>query len=220
SYKGYFDLQKAIDLRDELDEQGFDTYIREVSAWSTLGWFKDPILSEMLKEESGDLANTIIHELTHATIFVKDSITFNENLASFIGDKGAEQFLIDTYSDSLELMKYQNLKDDRAAYAGHFLSGAQYLDSLYNSFPEGDITDGMKEAKEEAIQRIVNNLDTIAFHNPTYSQRFKEYLPNNAYFMSYLLYRSGQGQLDSLFTERYNSNLNTFIKELKKLHPK
>jgi len=220
SYKGYFNLDKAIKLRDELNEQGYDTYIREVSAWSTLGWFKDPILSEMLKEESGDLANTIIHELTHATIFVKDSITFNENLASFIGDKGAEQFLIDSYSDSLELIKYQNLKNDRAAYAQHFLRGAQYLDSLYKSFPEGEVTEEMKEAKRMAILEIVINLDSIGFHNPVYSNRFQEYLPNNAYFMSYLLYRSGQDQLDSLYREKYESNLTIFITELKKLHPK
>lgn len=220
SYKGYFDLDKAIKLRDELNEQGYDTYIREVSAWSTLGWFKDPILSEMLKEEPGDLANTIIHELTHATIFVKDSITFNENLASFIGDKGAEQFLIDSYSDSLELIKYQNLKDDRAEYAQHFLRGAEYLDSLYKSFPEGEVTEEMKVAKKEAIQEIVNNLDSIEFHNSAYRNRFQEYLPNNAYFMSYLLYRSGQGQLDSLYREKYDGNLTTFISELIKLHPR
>jgi predicted aminopeptidase len=55
-----------------------------------LGWFTDPILSKMLMRSEGDLANLIIHEMSHATIFVKDSIEFNENLATFIGDRGAE----------------------------------------------------------------------------------------------------------------------------------
>jgi predicted aminopeptidase len=220
SYKGYFDLDKAIALRDELKQAGYDTYIREVSAWSTLGWFKDPILSEMLNEPPGDLANTIIHELTHATIFVRDSITFNENLASFIGDRGAEKFLVYQYPESEELENYRQLKADRGAYARHFLNGAKYLDSLYNTFSVAEDTLFMQEKKNEAIQLVVDKLDTIDFYNPSYGRRFQEYLPNNAYFMSYLLYRSGQASLDSIFKENYSSDLSLFISEMKKLHPK
>ena len=78
----------------------------------------------------------------------------------------------------------------------------------------------MRMAKEGAIRKIVENMDSIGFHNPVYSQRFQDYLPNNAYFMSYLLYRSEQGQLDSLYREKYDSNLTVFISELKKLHPR
>ena len=76
-----------------LKEAGYDVGMRTVGGWSTLGWFKDPILSNMLNRSYGDLANLIIHELVHATIFVKDSVEFNENLASFIGDQGAKLFL-------------------------------------------------------------------------------------------------------------------------------
>lgn len=220
SYKGYFNLQKAINLRDKLRDEGYDTYIREVSAWSTLGWFKDPILSNMLDDSPGDMANTIIHELTHATIFVKDSITFNENLASFIGDKGAEAFLTSAFPDSEELSNYRHLKEDRAAYARHFLRGAQYLDSLYRNFPDDMLLDKKVQLKKEAIQNIVDKLDTVSFFNPSYSQRFQDYLPNNAYFMSYLLYRSNQGKLDSLYANNYNNDLRLFISEMKKLHPK
>ena len=93
SYKGFFDLEKARQERGVLDSLGLDTNIRAVGAWSTLGWFQDPILSNMLYRKEGDLAELIIHELTHATIFVKDSLTFNENLASFIGTEGAKLFL-------------------------------------------------------------------------------------------------------------------------------
>ena len=220
SYKGYFDLEKAIDLRDKLKEEGYDTYIREVSAWSTLGWFKDPILSEMLKDDAGDLANTIIHELTHATIFVNDSITFNENLASFIGDKGAEEFLMNAYPDSHALDEYRKLKEDRAAYARHFLRGANTLDSLYNSFNEGEPAERKEKLKQQTIGRIVAKLDTIDFHNPAYRNRFQEYLPNNAYFMSYLLYRSGQDDLESIYVDEFGNDLTAFISEMKKLHPK
>jgi predicted aminopeptidase len=96
-YKGFFNKQLAIDLKDELEKEGWDVSIRNPGGWSTLGWFTDPILSKMLERSEGDLANLIIHEMSHATIFVKDSIDFNENLATFIGDRGAERFLIHKY---------------------------------------------------------------------------------------------------------------------------
>lgn len=90
-YKGFFNEQRAIDLKKELEQQGWDVSIRNPGGWSTLGWFTDPILSKMLERSVGDLANLIIHEMSHATIFVKDSIDFNENLATFIGDRGTEK---------------------------------------------------------------------------------------------------------------------------------
>src|SRR5690606_28506128 len=79
-YKGFFDRELAEALRDELQAEGWDVSIRNPGGWSTLGWFDDPILSKMLERSSGDLANLIIHEMSHATIFVKDSVDFNENL--------------------------------------------------------------------------------------------------------------------------------------------
>ncbi|MCP4457806.1 MAG: aminopeptidase, partial [Cytophagales bacterium] len=79
-YKGFFDFEKASGVGSELREEGWDVRIRGVSGWSTLGWFKDPILSEMLNRSEGQLAELIIHELTHGTIFVKDRVTFREPL--------------------------------------------------------------------------------------------------------------------------------------------
>src|SRR6185436_1104168 len=99
-YKGYFEREKAIREREELEKENWDVSIRNPGGWSTLGWFTDPILSGMLRRSDGDLSSLIIHEMVHATIYVKDSSDFNENLASFIGDRGAEEFLAKTYGDS------------------------------------------------------------------------------------------------------------------------
>ncbi len=92
-YKGFFNQKLAFELKDELEKEGYDVIVRNPGGWSTLGWFTDPILSKMLNRSEGDLANLIIHEMVHSTIFVKDSVEFNENLATFIGDRGAEKFL-------------------------------------------------------------------------------------------------------------------------------
>jgi len=219
SYKGYFNLGKAKKLRDQLKTQGYDTYIREVSAWSTLGWFKDPLMSGVLNNSDGDLANTIIHELTHATIFVKDSLTFNENLASFVGDKGAEFFLTWKYGkDSKEFLTYINTKDDRRKFSNHFVNAAQKLDSLYGTFTKKMGNERVIK-KEAMIRSIVMSLDTIKFNNKNYKNRFNESLPNNAFFMSYILYRSGQGELDKLFRNEYEDDLKKMILGLKVLHP-
>ena len=92
SYKGFFNQKSAEKEFEELKLKGWDVLIREVGGWSTLGWFKDPVLSEMLNRSTGKLAELIIHELTHGTLYIKDSVEFNENLASFVGIKGTEQF--------------------------------------------------------------------------------------------------------------------------------
>jgi len=81
-YKGFFREDLAKELKEALQRDGWDVIIRNPGGWSTLGWFTDPILSKMLNRSDGDLANLIIHEMSHATIFVKDSVDFNENLAT------------------------------------------------------------------------------------------------------------------------------------------
>ena len=93
AYKGFFKKRRAVKEVKSLKKDGYDTDIGEVNAWSTLGWFKDPVMSSMLNKNEGQLASLLIHELTHSTIFVKNDVQFNENLASFIGDKGALLFL-------------------------------------------------------------------------------------------------------------------------------
>ncbi|MBK7650286.1 MAG: aminopeptidase [Flammeovirgaceae bacterium] len=91
-YKGFFEKERAMNERNQLEQEGYDTSIRNPGGWSTLGWFTDPILSNMLKRNEGDLASLIIHEMVHATVFVKDDVNFNENLASFVGDTAAYYF--------------------------------------------------------------------------------------------------------------------------------
>ncbi|HMG91000.1 MAG TPA: aminopeptidase, partial [Chryseolinea sp.] len=129
-YKGFFNEKLANDLKQELEKEGWDVVVRNPGGWSTLGWFTDPILSKMLSRSEGDLANLIIHEMSHATIFVKDSVDFNENLATFIGDRGAEKFLISRYGEhSKEYTIYMEEDRDYLKFVDHMLRGAEQLDS-------------------------------------------------------------------------------------------
>lgn len=88
-YKGYFDFGKARADAKSLAGEGYDVYLRPSSAFSTLGFFNDPLLSTTLKEDSLDLANTVIHELTHNTFYASGQAVFNESFANFVGARGA-----------------------------------------------------------------------------------------------------------------------------------
>jgi predicted aminopeptidase len=149
----------------------------------------------MLNRSEGDLANLIIHEMSHATIFVKDSIDFNENLATFIGDRGTEKFLIDRFGEiSLQYRTYIEEDKDYLKYVDHMLRGARNLDSLYKSMSPKLNDDEKRAQKKQAITHIVETLDTLSLALATKpSERFKGRLPNNAYFMNFRQYQEKQG---------------------------
>ncbi len=220
-YKGFFNKQRAINLKKELEAEGYDVIIRNPGGWSTLGWFTDPILSKMLNRSEGDLANLIIHEMSHSTIFVKDSINFNENLATFIGDRGTEKFLIHKYGlHSKEYVTYIEEDEDYLKYVNHMLGGAKQLDSLYATMKENDPIDQKKSIKNSVIEKIVMSMDTLSLAlTKQPSTRFKDALPNNAYFMNFRTYQSKQVIFWDDFKVNYNSDLRLYIKLLSEKYP-
>ncbi len=220
-YKGYFDQSKAVKERDQLQQEGWDVSIRNPGGWSTLGWFTDPILSGMLRRSDGDLASLIIHETVHSTIYVRDSSDFNENLASFIGDRGAEIFLARTFGDTSRQYKEYMFEDsDYRKVTEHMLRATLKLDSLYNSFSEQDSATQKKDKKRALIQKIVESLDTLSLSGgQKRSRRFASRLPNNTYFMSYKTYESKHDTMKEEWLSKFNRNLKTMINFYKKEYP-
>jgi len=105
-YLGFFKKQDADKKRDELLKKGNDVYVRKADAYSMLGIVADPLYTPMLKDRDYDLANTVVHELAHGTIWAKGYPEFNENLALFIGNQGAENFCREKYGPDAEEVKY------------------------------------------------------------------------------------------------------------------
>lgn len=220
-YKGFFNERLALDLHDELERDGWDVIVRNPGGWSTLGWFTDPILSKMLERGDGDLANLIIHEMSHATIFVKDSVDFNENLATFIGDRGAERFLIARYGiESREYIEYVGEDEDYIKYVEHMLRGAKVLDSLYTQMDEGQALQKKRRLKETTIRKIVSAMDTLDLHvmrNP--ARRFRDSLPNNATFINFRQYQASQEIFFEEWETRFNKDLKAYIAYLSEKYP-
>jgi len=220
-YKGYFDVALAKEEKENLEKAGWDVNVTNPSGWSTLGWFTDPTLSDMLYKSEGDLASLIIHEMVHATIFVKDSVNFNENLASFIGDLAALKFVVFKYGkDSEEHLTYVNEDADFRKYSAHMLRGATVLDSVYLAIATKKTDSEKKSAKETALTNIVVKMDTLnLYFNKQPSARYQKKLPNNAIFLSYRRYAAQQLDLNSVFEDKFQSNFKAMVEYYKKNHP-
>lgn len=217
SYKGFFDRERGLQEKAVLGEEGYDTYMRSVGAWSTLGWFKDPILSNLLFRGDGGLANTIIHELTHATLFVKDSLEFNENLATFVGHQGALRFIAYKWGeDSEEMRRYLNGYESRHRFSEHMLRGLRQLGALYESFPEDLPLPEKEAAKQEMISKIIQRTDTLPEENAgNYQKYLQRKEPNNAYFLSYERYRGEQEALEREFRQRFGGDIKALLQTYK-----
>ena len=227
TYKGFFEKDRADTLVSDLKKEGLDTRIGEVSAWSTLGFLNDPILSSFLDRSEGSLAELIIHELTHGTLFIKNNLEYNENLADFVGEYGALRFLAQKYGKASA--PYQNYLATKAFYERydqHILHGTRILDRLYKSFkPETPVV--VKDSlKWKTIRQIVDSSDTLTDQRQQASVRLakkrrlsKLNLPNNAYFIGYLTYRKQQNRFRQEFENQFGGNFKRYLTYLKKTYP-
>jgi predicted aminopeptidase len=220
-YKGFFDKKEAKAELTKLKAEGYDTDVYSPSGWSTLGWFKDPVLSSMLKRDEGELSSLIIHELTHGTLFIKNDVNFNENLANFIGDKGAEKFLSYKFGrESKQYIAYEHDKADEKMYDDFILKSSDRLDSLYkNSIEENDIV--RKEKKKKLILEIVVGVNRLPLFDKKryFNYTLQAFTEGNAFFMAFTRYDSQYEFFESEYTRLYNSDLKKYMLAMKEKYP-
>jgi len=107
SYRGYFSEAGALRYAAIWEKKGWDTYVSDVPTYSTLGWFRDPLLNTFIFEHEADLADTIFHELTHERIFVAGDTDFNEALATTVAQEGVRRW----FESSANTNAYQRYKE-------------------------------------------------------------------------------------------------------------
>src|SRR5687767_6722251 len=133
-YKGFFDPDDARRARDDFQARGFDTYLRPASAFSTLGWFNDPLLSTTVRGDTTWLVNTVIHELSHNTLFVAGNAEFSESFASFIGSRGAGAFFRSRNAPLAAEAVAEDWANDQV-FGAFWERVAKSLDSAYRAWP-------------------------------------------------------------------------------------
>lgn len=136
-YLGWFNRDRARAYAAELRREGWDVDVRGAAAYSTLGWFQDPVLSTMIPdgdEALGELANTVLHESVHATFYVAGESILNESVAKFIGDHLAERWLEEESGASeAERRAYREGEEASALRAAAMREAYVELERLYAS---------------------------------------------------------------------------------------
>jgi predicted aminopeptidase len=148
-YKGFFDFDAARDLARDLEKRGYDSYVRPSAAFSTLGWFNDPLLSTTLRLDSINLANTVIHEVTHNTFYKPGQAVFNESFANFVGARGSAWFFR-TRGDSAAAAWADADWDDDKRMGAFWASLYRSLDSAYKAHP-GDSARAERLAARDTV---------------------------------------------------------------------
>ncbi len=175
-YLGWFDEGEARKMAGRLRRDGKDVFLREVHAFSTGGWFHDPILSTMLQGDDTahlGMVNTLLHELTHANFFMPDQATYNESVASFVGDNLAERFLIREYGESsIDVEVYRLLLAEDRTRVDRLTAAYRELEALYAS----TLPDAGKLAKKAALMNSLRaELELTSEPNNASMQGFKTY---------------------------------------------
>ena len=197
-YKGFFDFGAARTTARKLDHDGFDVYLRPSPAFSTLGWFNDPLVSTSLNADSLDLANTVIHELTHNTFYASGQAPFNESFAMFVGARGAAAFFRSRGQEAAAAKVEAEWEDDKLL-ARFWTRVIKSLDSAYAAHPAD------REARIRArdtvyartrvalVNEIAPQFKTI---NPLYAERVTL---NNAALLARRVYASDLDLFDRIY---------------------
>jgi predicted aminopeptidase len=218
-YKGFFNPADARREGEKLKKRGLDVWIRQVDAFSTLGWFSDPLYSYMQNYPIYRLADLIIHETLHATIYLKDHSQFNEELAEFVGNEGSRLYMIKRFGfDSEEYRQMLDGEADNAAYLAFIQGLIAELDALYNGSLPREEKLKQKEAIIQAAQRRFDGEYETLFHSDNY-RGFSRLPVNNAYLELFRLYYGGGDYLRDLY-ERSGRDLPQFIGAAKTLTSK
>jgi len=208
-YRGFYEEQDARREALRLKDKGLDVWVRRVDAFSTLGILKDPLYDFMAGYPVYRLAELLIHEQTHATLWVKNDTAFNEDLASFVGVTGARLYLEAEYGpDSSELQEMTESRADARRYTEDVFELRRRLEELYD---EVAAARSLKEKTEseyrEKKARIIEDFqqEFLSCYNDRYTSEgyegFGELPVNNAYLELFQLYQGREDWFAALFEE-------------------
>lgn len=163
-YRGYFAEADARRLAARLVLKGNDVYVGGVQAYSTLGWFRDPVLNTFIHDADADLAELLLHELAHQRLFVPGDTDFNEAFATAVAEEGVRRWLRSRGPNhAVALLEFENASRRKAEFVALLNRTRTRLTELYPETcpPEGSRTDDLRRAKSEILNRLRNEYATL-----------------------------------------------------------
>jgi len=216
-FRGYFTPREAQEEAARLKGKGWDTITRPVDAFSTLGWFTDPLFSFMASYSEADIADMILQELTHATIFLKGEGDFDEEISAFVGRQGSLVWLESKYGEnSSQVDELRKNRADDDAFSGWLRATAEELQAIYAS----GLTTAEKRAQKAAIidSRATDFRTEYARHFVT--DRYKDFPMeklNNAYLDLYRIYEGEPTLYMDYYKKICASSMRRFIDEVARI---
>lgn len=210
-YKGFFDKERAKREAESFPADKYDVYVRGVSAYSTLGWFNDPVFSSMLSYSENDFVVMIFHELAHTVLFFKNHVDFNERFAEFLGRKAALAFYLEKEGPESKTVKVMYKEwEDELFFSSFMVQEYQSLSQWYKD-KKGKVTLEMKQKRLKEIQNrfaveVQPQLKTDRYNY------FSDMQLNNARLLSYRSYSYNMEEFEKVFTSpSIDGNIKAFV---------
>ncbi|MFP3873888.1 MAG: aminopeptidase [Thiohalophilus sp.] len=214
NYRGYFAEQKARAYAGKLQEQGDDTHIAGARAYSTLGWFDDPLLNTMLlKNEAGRLG-VLFHELAHQKIYIDDDPAFNEGFAVFVQQEGVRRWFEAQGRDEA-IDRYRQTVARRARFHGLLLETREKLAKLYASQQPAAVKREKKQQHFADLRQAYRQLKQQWHGYDGYDEWMQQPL-NNAHLALIATYREQVTRFEKLL-DSHNGDLAAFYAEVERL---
>jgi predicted aminopeptidase len=216
-YRGFFSVEDALEAEADLAEEGYDTYVRPTAAFSTLGWFNDPILSSVLVADEVEVVETVLHELTHQFMFMPGQVGFNESFATFVGRTAAIQFFCTREGggpDSVKCARAQARWRDEQRFSVYLAGFIQGLERLYR---DPSLTLDEKVARRPGViaaalarfdAEVAPELESLTFAG------FRSAPINNATLMGRVFYYNRLRDFDALLAQ-HGGDLRAVLADLK-----
>ena len=206
-YKGYFSKADADGAAADLQSEGYDTNIRASAAFSTLGWFDDPLLSHLLRYDKVTLAEVVFHELFHNTLYVKGAGDFNESSANFIGHRAAIDFFRDRFGEnSAEHQRAIQAWQEELEFSDFIEKLGESLSELYGK--EIPLEDKLR-LREAIFERGKKEWDERIASRPGHRFRgFAKQPLNNAVMIHYLLYLKNLRLFEAVYEAKERNLIN------------
>jgi predicted aminopeptidase len=204
-YKGYFSLDDALEAQEDLEADGLDTYLRPTAAFSTLGWFNDPILSTVLRADDVEVVATVLHELSHQHLFVPGQVGFNESFATFVGRVGAVQFFCTRQGGGPGTVKCGRAQERWRDYQRFSVFVDGLVGELEDLYGRADLAPTQKmDLRESVFAAALDRFDrevTPEFENVGF-RGFRTVPLNNATLLARMRYYHRLPEFQTLLDER------------------